>query len=188
MCLFVYREVKEDCPKVDPALKTLREKFPQQKWIVLTDYDDDKWKCMRKDLDLNNAKVKDHRDVIYRMNVTQIKEKMSIYVESTLSPKDPVRASGGFEGKQAILLVHHTYEFNYAYMVPNAKEMEKNPELTYRVYRYEIEGNEKEKIRNDFENGRFQFLLATPNMYAVNDDFKYFFHDQIIKENILIGV
>lgn len=37
----------------------------------------------------------------------------------------------------------------------------------------------REEIGNEFINGDSQFLLATPNMYALNADFKKFLHDQI---------
>lgn len=161
----------------------LRLMSPKQKWIVFTDYRDDELKKMRNKLCFNNAKIKDGRgcqDIIYRVNHNQVDEKIQIYggAEKELNP---------FQGKQAILFIHHPSSDNWPNMASNVNEL-RNRGLELEMYDQEI----AQQIREHKEwrlNGRdFQFLLATPNMYEKNEDFRECVHEQIVAKDIIIGV
>lgn len=61
--MYAYREVREkDFPGYNQELSKLKKSFPEQKWIIFTDYDDQKFEIMCKDLHLKDAKVTDLRE------------------------------------------------------------------------------------------------------------------------------
>lgn len=53
---------KDDFNGYNPELATLKKFFPEQEWIVFTDYNDDDLKQMRNELHLNDAKIEDKRE------------------------------------------------------------------------------------------------------------------------------
>lgn len=115
-------------------------------------------------------------DTIYQIDHFQVEVKLNTYVKA-ISESDSLRNPK--DGKQAILFMNYM----------NTNKIKKEfPKLKFREYCAEIDLKEREEIRNGFKKGDFQFLLATPNMYALNKTFKKFVHDQIQNKQILIGV
>lgn len=62
------------------------------------------------------------------------------------------------------------------------------PHLKFEKYYGELNLEERDLMRADFEQGLFKFLYATPNMYEWNRFFKNFVHNQIDGDNILIAL
>lgn len=62
MCLFAYRGIQENetlapTDHLYPELPSLKKAFPRQKWIFLTDCNDDSLKIVLEDFQMDNAKV-----------------------------------------------------------------------------------------------------------------------------------
>lgn len=53
----------KDFPGFNQHLSRLKERYPGQKWIVFTDYDDEKLRIMQNALHLNHAKIIDTREI-----------------------------------------------------------------------------------------------------------------------------
>uniref|UniRef100_A0A336KU88 CSON000387 protein n=1 Tax=Culicoides sonorensis TaxID=179676 RepID=A0A336KU88_CULSO len=52
-----------DYPGYNPVLAVLKGNFPNQKWILFTDYDDEKFEDLKHDIPLQKVKIIDLRNV-----------------------------------------------------------------------------------------------------------------------------
>lgn len=62
MCLFAFRGIQENeallpIDHLFPELPSLKKAFPEQKWIFLTDCNDDELKMVLEDFHVSNTKV-----------------------------------------------------------------------------------------------------------------------------------
>lgn len=54
----------KDFPGYNSHLPRLKKLFPNQKWIVFTDYDDEKFQILLTDLHMNNPKIVNMRETL----------------------------------------------------------------------------------------------------------------------------
>uniref|UniRef100_A0A336MLP2 CSON002979 protein n=1 Tax=Culicoides sonorensis TaxID=179676 RepID=A0A336MLP2_CULSO len=118
--------------------------------------------------------VEEFQDEIYRLNNVD-----NIYVKSTA-----VFLPTLLKKKQGIILIHHLKNIDNWINVIKSQF----PEMKIEKYHNELEMQDRDVMRETFNEGLIQFLFATPNMIEWNVFFEDFLHNQIVNKNITIAV
>lgn len=175
--MFGYREIwNDDRHGINQELATLKKTFPDQQWIVFTDYIGDELKTMLNDMHFYNANV----ETLFINDIYLIKDLGNIFSSLRYSMvSSPTR----LQGKQAIMFTSH---FRNATI--RAEKLKEVVDLKFRDYDYHEQEPKRVQIRQDFINKKFDVLLSGTFAYKSDKAFKEFVHDRIRKKNIVIAL